>query len=91
MSQPSGPSAGVPGQGRGTALVTEAPDRGLSAAEAAERLARYGPNELPRARRTPLWQMILGQLRDPLVVVLLVAAVLTLAAGDWTDAGSSCW
>jgi len=35
--------------------------------------------------------MILGQLRDPLVVVLLVAAVLTLAAGDWTDAGSSCW
>ena len=31
--------------------------------------------------------MILGQVRDPLVVVLLVAAVLTLATGDWTDAG----
>jgi len=91
MSQPSGTSADVPGQGRGTALVTEAPDGGLSSAEAAERLARYGPNELLRARGTPLWQMILGQLRDPLVVVLLVAAVLTLAAGDWTDAGSSCW
>ena len=91
MSQPSGTSAGAPGQGRGTALVTEAPDGGLSSAEAAERLARYGPNELLRARGTPLWQMILGQLRDPLVVVLLIAAVLTLATGDWTDAGSSCW
>ena len=87
MSQPSGPSAGAPGQGRGTALVTEAPDGGLSSAEAAERLARYGPNELPPARRTPLWQMIFTQLRDPLVMVLLVAAVLTLATGDWTDAG----
>lgn len=31
--------------------------------------------------------MIADQLRDPLVVVLLVAAVLTLATGDWTDAG----
>jgi Ca2+-transporting ATPase len=87
MSQPLGPSAGAPGRGLGTALVTEAPDGGLSSAEAAERLARYGPNELPRARRTPLWQMIFGQLRDPLVIVLLVAAVLTLATGDWTDAG----
>ena len=45
-----------------------------------------GPNELPRARRTPLWRLIAGQLRDPLILVLLVAAVLTLATGDWTDA-----
>ena len=29
----------------------------------------------------------MDQLRDPLVMVLLVAAVLTLATGDWTDAG----
>ena len=87
MSQPFGPSAGTPGQSRGTALVTEAPDGGLSSAEAAARLARDGPNELPRARRTPLWRMIVSQLRDPLVMVLLVAAVLTLATGDWTDAG----
>jgi P-type Ca2+ transporter type 2C len=60
---------------------------GLSSAEAADRLARDGPNELPLARRTPLWRLIAIQLRDPLVVVLLVAAVLTLATGDWTDAG----
>jgi len=34
--------------------------------------------------------MIAGQLRDPLVIVLLVAAMLTLATGDWKGAGSSC-
>jgi P-type Ca2+ transporter type 2C len=60
---------------------------GLSSAEAADRLARYGPNELPRARPTPLWRLIAGQLRDPLILVLIVAAALTLATGDWTDAG----
>jgi hypothetical protein len=29
---------------------------------------------------------VLPQLRDPLVVVLLAAAVLTVATGDWADA-----
>ena len=33
-----------------------------------------------------MWRRIAGQLRDPLILVLLVAAVLTLATGDWTDA-----
>jgi Ca2+-transporting ATPase len=61
-------------------------ERGLSSAEAELRLRRDGPNELPQARRVPLWSLVAGQLRDPLIVVLLVAAVLTLATGDWTDA-----
>jgi P-type Ca2+ transporter type 2C len=79
--------SGLPADVSGAGSVAVAPDGGLSAAEAAERLARYGPNELPRARRTPLWRMLADQVRDPLVIVLLVAAVLTLATGDWTDAG----
>ena len=59
---------------------------GLSSAEAAGRLARYGPNELPRARRTPAWRLVASQLRDPLILVLLAAAVLTVATGDLADA-----
>jgi P-type Ca2+ transporter type 2C len=86
MSQRSGMSA-APGQGRGAVPRAQAREGGLSSAEAAARLARYGPNELPRARRTPLWRMIADQARDPLVIVLLVAVALTLATGDWTDAG----
>lgn len=52
------------------ARVAVAPAGGLSSAEAAGRLARYGPNELPRAGRTPLWRLVAGQLRDPLILVL---------------------
>ena len=61
----------------GIAQAVAAPTGGLSSAEAADRLARYGPNELPRARRTPLWRLVAGQLRDPLILVLLAAVVLT--------------
>jgi Ca2+-transporting ATPase len=60
--------------------------RGLSSEEAGRRLARDGRNTLPEPAPTPSWRRVLGQLRDPLVVVLLVAAVLTIATGDWTDA-----
>jgi P-type Ca2+ transporter type 2C len=59
---------------------------GLSSAEAAARLARDGQNLLPAPRPVPLWRRIAAQLRDPLVLVLLAAAVLTIATGDWTDA-----
>ena len=70
----------------GIAQVAAAPTGGLSSAEAADRLAQYGPNELPRARRTPLWRLVADQLRDPLILVLLAAVVLTLATGDLADA-----
>jgi Ca2+-transporting ATPase len=60
--------------------------RGLSSAEAAARLAQDGPNLLPAQPPVPLWRRVATQLRDPLVVVLLVAAALTIATGDWTDA-----
>ncbi|MFF4615546.1 cation-transporting P-type ATPase, partial [Nonomuraea jabiensis] len=58
---------------------------GLSSAEAAVRLERDGPNLLPQKPPTPLWRRVAAQLRDPLIIVLLVAAALTIATGDWTD------
>ena len=59
---------------------------GLSSAEAGRRLAADGGNVLPERHRTGLFRRVLLQLRDPLILVLLVAAVLTIATGDWTDA-----
>ncbi|GGS90550.1 cation-translocating P-type ATPase [Nonomuraea spiralis] len=59
---------------------------GLSSAEAAARLERDGPNLLPRKPPTPLWRRVVTQLRDPLIIVLLIAAALTVSTGDWTDA-----
>jgi Ca2+-transporting ATPase len=59
---------------------------GLSSVEAAARLARDGGNVLPVQRSGSPWRRVGVQLRDPLVAVLLVAAALTVATGDWTDA-----
>ncbi len=59
---------------------------GLSSPEAARRLTRYGPNAIPSEPRAPVWRRVLQQLRDPLILVLLVAAALTIATGDLSDA-----
>ncbi len=60
--------------------------RGLSAAEARERLNRHGPNELvERGRKSP-WQILWEQISSTLVVVLIVAAVISALLGDHKDA-----
>jgi Mg2+-importing ATPase len=62
--------------------VTEA---GLTGAQAAERLARYGPNAVSshKARLLPvLWH----QVRSPLLVLLLLAAIASYFVGQHTDA-----
>jgi P-type Ca2+ transporter type 2C len=70
----------------GRELTVPADHAGLSSAQAAELLARNGPNLPPTRRGTP-WPRRVGlQLRDPLMVVLLAAMMLTIATGDWTDA-----
>ncbi|WP_228040155.1 cation-translocating P-type ATPase [Streptomyces chromofuscus] len=59
---------------------------GLSSPEAARRLTLHGPNAIPAEPRAPVWRRVLQQLRDPLILVLLVAAALTIATGDLSDA-----
>ena len=59
---------------------------GLSSGEAAARLLRHGANAVEQQRGTPWWRRVVQQLRDPLVLVLLAAGVLTTATGDLTDA-----
>ena len=63
--------------------------RGLTQGEAERRLERYGPNRLERGRRQGLLRRLWGQLTDPMVLVLLAAAGLSLWASggeDWLDA-----
>ena len=58
---------------------------GLSTEEAAERLARFGPNRLPPPRRRgPLYRFLL-QFHNVLIYVLLASAVVTVALGHWVD------
>jgi Ca2+-transporting ATPase len=61
-------------------------DTGLTSAEAARLLDQVGPNRIVQRGRISAWSSIGLQLRDPLIVVLLAACVLTLLTGDFTDA-----
>ena len=56
-------------------------ERGLAQAEARARLARYGPNELTPEKPIPGWRKFLAQVRDVLVVLLLIATA--ISAGLW--------
>ena len=61
---------------------------GLSEKEAAKRLESVGPNELESPPRPSLLFRVLGQLKDPMILVLLAAAALSLAVSggeDWLD------
>jgi Ca2+-transporting ATPase len=51
------------------------PGTGLSAAEAASRLASVGPNKFTAAEVEPRWRAFVRQYRDPMQIVLLVAGI----------------
>ena len=51
--------------------------QGLSAAEAAKRLKEHGPNKLAEGQKASLLSRFLKQLADPMIIVLLVAALLS--------------
>jgi len=54
------------------------PAQGLTSAEAAERLQRYGPNQFAEAKSEPRWHAFLRQYRDPMQIVLLAAGVISI-------------
>lgn len=58
---------------------------GLDAAEATTRLRTDGPNTVAPPPRRQLAVRVLRQLTDPLVALLLAAAVVTTALGDYPD------
>ena len=60
---------------------------GLSELEAARRLAETGPNELNAKPPRTLAQMAREQLTDPMILILLVAAVLSALLQEWAEAG----
>ncbi|MFD1663100.1 cation-transporting P-type ATPase [Streptomyces caeni] len=59
--------------------------RGLTEPEAYARRARYGPNELPRARRRGVGRQLAGQFTDLFAVMLLVASGITFLAYGLQD------
>ncbi|MGZ4270320.1 MAG: cation-translocating P-type ATPase [Solirubrobacteraceae bacterium] len=62
------------------------PSTGLSAAEAAERLRRDGPNALPAEQPPPGWRRFLDQYRTYMQLILVGAAIVSLAIQEWSTA-----
>ena len=54
---------------------------GLTSAQAQERLAKYGPNKLKEAEKPSLLQRFLAQLKDPMLIILLIAAAVSALTG----------
>ena len=50
---------------------------GLTSLEAKERLEKDGPNELEAPPSIPLWKRFVSQLQDPMIIILLVAALIS--------------
>ena len=62
---------------------------GLSTAQAQERLQKYGPNKLKEAPKPTLIQRFIAQLKDPMLIILLIAAAVSALTGML--AGESEW
>ena len=60
--------------------------KGLPRDEAEKRLGDYGRNELTGEYRVPRWLLFLSQFKDLLVIVLIVAAGISLVIGSYRDA-----
>jgi cation-transporting ATPase F len=74
----------VPAQDAVRRLGSDA-SAGLSAAEAAVRLGRDGPNRITAQRARPWWRLALSQFHAPLVYLLLVAGFVTMLLAEYVD------
>ena len=61
---------------------------GLSEAEAAGRLRRYGPNRLREKTPEPLWEELLEELAEPMILLLLGTGALYALWGEAGDAAT---
>ncbi|MFA6829995.1 MAG: calcium-translocating P-type ATPase, PMCA-type [Bacilli bacterium] len=72
-------------------------ENGLSVDEARRRLEVYGPNKLEETKKKPFIKKLLSQFTEPMVIVLLLAAVISMAiffinlgrgqaSDEWIDA-----
>ncbi len=50
---------------------------GLTTAQAQERLAKHGPNKLKEAEKATWFQRFMAQLKDPMLIILMIAAVVS--------------
>lgn len=60
--------------------------KGLDRREALDRGGKQGPNRLKEQEKRTIWQMILGQLNDPLILILIAAMAISVLLKEVGDA-----
>jgi len=64
-------------------------EKGLSEAQARERLEKYGPNKLQEGKKPTMLQRFIAQLKDPMLIILMIAAAVSAVTGMLS--GESEW
>ena len=77
----------IPPDAAGTAPRDATPAAGLTSAEAADRLAKDGPNTIGGGGRRTLLAILVAQVASPLVLILVAASLVSLVVGDNVTAG----
>lgn len=60
-----------------TIKETESTLHGLSSLQAEERLQKNGPNELEAPPSLSMWKRFINQMKDPMIIILLIAALIS--------------
>ena len=60
-------------------------EEGLTKAEAEKRLVQYGPNRLEEAKKDSFFKRLMKQLSDPMIIVLIAAAVVSGITSAYTN------
>ncbi len=69
-----------------TLAAMESTEKGLSEEEAARRLAAEGKNALKEQKKKGFFAMLWEQLKDVMILILFIAAVISLIFQDWAEA-----
>ena len=56
-------------------------EQGLGEGRAQELLEQHGPNKLKEAEKDPLWKRFFAMMADPMVIMLIIAAVISAVTG----------
>jgi Ca2+-transporting ATPase len=61
------------------------PDQGLDESQVRARRRHFGPNRLRSVKSKSVWQILVEQFRSLIVLLLVVAAALSFAFGEWVE------
>lgn len=64
----------------------QAPKDGLTSAEVTKRQQHFGPNRLKEGKRKSIFQRLIEQFANVMIIILIVAAVVSIFMGEATDA-----